>query len=336
MAVRKLDDGQRVIEFELKRHRVFRRVPAGATKAQANEYELKLRREIIDQAVLGKAPALRIGAAVKAWRDEVVAKRKKSVGEQQSKIKLTLDGLEELSLENRPIGDVQAIAGELEELWEGLAPGTINRRLCVLKATCKWAWKVKRWTPYNLSPFIALQGGETSRSRTIPEKDIARLIRKAKTAEGKAFIALGGYALMRQSEVMRLLPGDAKAGIKIKDWDDRVRMVDIVPQLRPHLKALPLTSHKRTLYAEFEAARDALGIEDFVYHDLRRSGATILLNRGIPLEVVSHILGHKDLETTRKIYAHVLPETVKRAMRKGFKAIKNPIRAKKVSRETLA
>ena len=229
-----------------------------------------------------------------------------------------------MALEKRPATDVQAIGSELEELWDGLSPGTINRRLCVLKAACKWAWKVKRWTTYNLSPFVGLQREGPGRSRTIGERQIAALIQKAPTPEGKAFIAAGAYALMRQSEVMRMTPEDAKTGIKIRDWDDRVRVVDIVPQLRPHLKALPLTRHKRTLYAEFEAARDALGIQDLVYHDLRRSGATILLNRGVPLEVVSHILGHKDLETTRKIYAHVLPETVKQAMRKGFSPIKIP------------
>lgn len=327
MAVKKLPNGQRVVEFESRGHRVFRRLPAGATKAQGEEYERKLRGELIDQAVLGKTPSLTIAALVTKWRDEVAEKRKKSNGELLSKIRLTLAALDDLSLRDRPVADVQAVASELVEHWEGLAPGTINRRLCVLKAACKWAWKVKRWTHYNLSPFVALLDGEVERTRTIPEPEIRRLIRKTKTAEAKAFIALGAYALMRQSEVMRL--DKPKGAIRIKDWDEKVRTVAIVPQLRPHLKALPLTRHKRTLYAEFEAARDACGIDDFVYHDLRRSGGTILLNRGVPLEVVSHILGHKDLETTRRIYAHVLTDTVKRAMSKGFKPHRPPHRAKR-------
>lgn len=330
MAVRKLSNGQRVVEFESRGHRVFRRLPTGATKAQGDEYEIKLRRELIDQAVIGKAPALSIRALICAWRDEVVAKRQKSRGEQASKIRLTLEALDELSLGNRPVADVQAVAGELVEYWEGLAPGTINRRLCVLKAACKWAWKTKRWTPYNLSPFVQLLGGEEARTRTIDSKLIAALIRKIPTPEGRAFVALGAYALMRQGEVMRALPAhvDRKA-IRIMDWDGRTRTVSIVAPLRKHLKALPLTRHKRTLYAEFEAARDALRIPDLVYHDLRRSGATILLNRGVALEVVSHILGHKDLETTRKIYAHVLTKTVDRAMHKGFPAHQHAHRAKR-------
>ena len=320
MAVKKLPNGRRYVEFESRGSRVFRRLPAGATKAQGDELELQLRRELIDQAILGKTPGITIGVAVRSWRDEVAMKRTKSRNELLSKVSLTLAALEELSLDKRPIQDVQAVAGELVEFWEGLASATINRRLCVLKATCKWAWKKKRWTHFNLSPFVALLGGEQNRARTVDAKAIANLVKKAKTPEGKAFIAFGAYALMRQGEVMRLAPEDVRGGVKIRDWDDKVRVVDIVPQLRPHVKALPLTRHKRTLYAEFEAARDAAGITDLVYHDLRRSGATILLNRGVALEVVSAILGHKDLETTRRIYAHVLASTVKKAMRKGFRA----------------
>jgi integrase len=278
--------------------------------------------------VLGKAPSMTIRALVTSWATEVGDKRKKSLKEQQSKVRLLLAAMDDLSLGKRPVADVQAVAGELVEYWEGLAPGTINRRLCVLKAACKWAWKVKRWTPHNLSPFVALLGGETHRTRVIDAKAIAALIRKMKTPEGRAFVALGAYGLMRQAEAMRLDKASIKGAVRILDWDEKIRTVAIVPQLRPHLKAVPLTRHKRTLYAEFEAAREALKLEDFVYHDLRRSGATILLNRGVPLEVVSHILGHKDLETTRKIYAHVLPETVRKAMDKGFRPHRPAHRAK--------
>lgn len=325
MAVRKLPDGQYVVEFEIRKHRIFRRLPAGAKKGQADELETRLRAELIDQAVLGKKPKVSIGYVLGAWRDEVLEHRKKSRSEGLSKARLALAGLREVGYHDRPVQDVQEAAGELVDLWDGLTPATINRRLCALKGACKWAWKVKRWTHTNLSPFVALLPGEVTRERTITHKEIDALIKAAGDPQTKAFVALGSYALMRQSEAMRAQPEDVAGGsLKIRDWDERVRVLSIEPQLRPHLKALPLTLHKRTLYERFEAARDALGIEDLVYHDLRRSGGTILLNRGVPLEVVSHIMGHKDLETTRKVYAHVLPDTVKRAMRRAFRPIKNP------------
>ena len=41
-------------------------------------------------------------------------------------------------------------------------------------------------------------------------------------------------------------------------------------------------------------------------HDLRHSAASLLLADGVPVKVVSEILGHADVSTTLRIYAHVL------------------------------
>jgi len=43
-------------------------------------------------------------------------------------------------------------------------------------------------------------------------------------------------------------------------------------------------------------------------HDLRHSAATLLLSRGVPVKVVSEMLGHADVSITLSIYAHVLPD----------------------------
>jgi len=42
------------------------------------------------------------------------------------------------------------------------------------------------------------------------------------------------------------------------------------------------------------------------FHDLRHSGATLMLKAGVSLEVVSSILGHSSIKTTNDIYAHIL------------------------------
>lgn len=59
-------------------------------------------------------------------------------------------------------------------------------------------------------------------------------------------------------------------------------------------------------------------------HDLRHSGASILLASGMELPVVSEMLGHADITTTARVYAHVLPtrrreaaEAMQRAMDQG-------------------
>ena len=43
-------------------------------------------------------------------------------------------------------------------------------------------------------------------------------------------------------------------------------------------------------------------------HDLRHTAATFMLLQGVPLKVISRILGHSQLSITADIYTHVLPE----------------------------
>lgn len=48
--------------------------------------------------------------------------------------------------------------------------------------------------------------------------------------------------------------------------------------------------------------------ENFKFHDLRHTHATLLLLKGIPVKVVSERLGHSTIAMTQDTYAHVLPE----------------------------
>ena len=43
-------------------------------------------------------------------------------------------------------------------------------------------------------------------------------------------------------------------------------------------------------------------------HDIRHSTVTLLLSRGVPVKVVSEMLGHADVGITLSVYAHVLPD----------------------------
>jgi integrase len=50
-------------------------------------------------------------------------------------------------------------------------------------------------------------------------------------------------------------------------------------------------------------------------HDIRHSTATLLLSRGVPVKVVSEMLGHADVGITLSVYAHVLPDMQDEAAR---------------------
>lgn len=66
--------------------------------------------------------------------------------------------------------------------------------------------------------------------------------------------------------------------------------------------------HPNSLYtAYFKPLRDRVGLPDFHFHDLRHTYATLALLNGVPVKVVSETLGHKDIATTLRTYAHVIP-----------------------------
>jgi integrase len=66
--------------------------------------------------------------------------------------------------------------------------------------------------------------------------------------------------------------------------------------------------HPNNLYtAYFKPLRDRAGLPDLHFHDLRHTYATLALLNGVPVKVVSETLGHKDIATTLRTYAHVIP-----------------------------
>jgi integrase len=53
-----------------------------------------------------------------------------------------------------------------------------------------------------------------------------------------------------------------------------------------------------------------------LFHDLRRSYGSLMLNSGARIEVIQELLGHADLRMTRRAYAHLLNRTKQRAVKK--------------------
>ena len=49
-------------------------------------------------------------------------------------------------------------------------------------------------------------------------------------------------------------------------------------------------------------------------HDLRHFFASLLLAQGVPLKVVSDMLGHTQISITADLYTHVLPAVKKEAI----------------------
>ena len=316
MSVRESPPGSRryVVEFQFRRQRVHRRCPKGTTKAEAQALEARLRRAIFTAGDLGVEPDTPLDGAIAVWLDERVAGSKSERSRRGHALALAdfVDGKQ-----LRELPDV-AEAYRQHGRKAGLSPLTVNRRLAVLKAVAKWAWKIKRWTAANLSPHVQLtdeKGAARHVYRTPAE--VRRIVAKAPTFEGKAWIMLAAYAGLRQGELYALRPAKVRRGVidlgVTKSGEPR--LVPVAKPGLPYLKALPFTRPLGSLDWEWRRARDKAGFRGMRYHDLRHTFASLLINKGVDLYTVARLLGNDPAYTTPR-YAHLALATLKRAVGK--------------------
>lgn len=72
--------------------------------------------------------------------------------------------------------------------------------------------------------------------------------------------------------------------------------------------------HPRNAPRALSAACRRAGVEGVGLHTLRRAAAQVMLNNGVPLKVVSDVLGHSSVAITGDVYGHVAPDVSAEAM----------------------
>jgi integrase len=61
----------------------------------------------------------------------------------------------------------------------------------------------------------------------------------------------------------------------------------------------------RNIYRDFVTVSERAGIGRWHPHELRHSAASIMLAQGVPIEVVSNVLGHSSIRMTADVYGHI-------------------------------
>ena len=153
--------------------------------------------------------------------------------------------------------------------------------------------------------------------------DQARSILNAARGEMKILVALGLYAGLRQSEILRL---------KWEDIDFRGKMIYIhksksheaqhVPLGDDLIKILkPAREEKGRLFScrkfprfRFDDIKKVAGIKT-TFHSLRHTFATQLVMAGENIKAVSSLMRHSDIKTT-EIYLHVADSYLKKSVNK--------------------
>jgi len=133
------------------------------------------------------------------------------------------------------------------------------------------------------------------------------------------------YTCLRYSDLARFNNNNITIinGTEVyKCTQKKTRKVATIPLLKPTLDILnkykgflPIISNPK--YNEYlKLVAQVSGInKPLSTHWARHTGATILLNDGVDLKVVSKICGHSSIKITEQIYAKLLDETVVNAIK---------------------
>lgn len=205
-----------------------------------------------------------------------------------------------------------------------ISGATVNRHLAALSAVCKWAWKEKRWLPEN--PVLAVSKMKESQGvvRFLSDDERKELF-KASREHPNPNIHL--------AVMLALATGARASNIRFLRWDDvdldqwtlrfkttksgDPRFVPVVgaaqAALQGHFESDPTKEGwvfkgarddaPASLDSAWQAVREAAGLHDFRFHDLRHTTASYLTQNGAGLAQVADALGHKTLVMARR-YSH--------------------------------
>jgi integrase len=92
-----------------------------------------------------------------------------------------------------------------------------------------------------------------------------------------------------------------------KEWGELSRKHDVLGE------PLQMNNLGQREYARLIKTAD---VRPVTFHGMRHTCATLLFQAGVPVKVIQERLGHKRVEITLGVYAHVLPSMQQDAARK--------------------
>lgn len=213
----------------------------------------------------------------------------------------------------------QCAAHIVKDMTGAYAPATINRSLGALKKALHMAWE-QGITPEDYGAHIKRLPENNARETHLSIEQVKEIADQA-SEQVRAAIWIALLTGCRRGEVLKIAPDDiGEATIMIRAGNTKTlktRVIPIIPALRPWLKYLPLQINAEGLKTGFRRAREAAGMPEVHFHDLRHSCATILLASGADLYTVAKILGHSSIKTTER-YSHMQIDQQRAALAKAF------------------
>lgn len=219
--------------------------------------------------------------------------------------------------EGKKASDAEAVAVKMiADMHGAYAPATINRTLGAIKTALTIAYK-KGMIPTDYGDKIKRLPENNQRHTYLSIAEVKKLA-DCCSEQVRAAIWIALLTGCRRGEVLKLQQSDIRGDkLRILSGNTKMlkeRMCPIVPALRPWLAYVPFQINFEGLKSGFARGRKKAEI-DVNFHDLRHSCASLLINIGVPLEVIRDILGHSTVKTTER-YAHLQIDRQEEAMNK--------------------
>lgn len=314
MPIKRTKEGGYEVSVCVRYQRLHRRLPPGSSASDAKQLEAELRRALGH----GARPVV----PGDPWMNEVMAAYCENTAHLRSPktAKLHANRIEKWAVMYRASQARQCAAHIVKDMRGPYKEATINRSLGAMKAGLKIMWESGK-TPVNYGDQVRRLPENNERTVYLSMDEVRKLADKA-SENVRAAIWIALYTGLRRGEICKITAEDiTEDTIRIRAGNTktlRYREVPIFPALRPWLAYLPLPITFEGLKTGFQRARLAADMRHVNFHDLRRSCGTILLQSGVPLNVVSKILGHSTTKVTEKRYAFMHEDSVRDAMNKAF------------------
>lgn len=218
------------------------------------------------------------------------------------------------------IAEIRDKLTNAEARGKPLSGSTINRRITALSAVLSVAVKEYGWLQKNPVSNVTRLEDSKGIERFLDDVERRRLLTECEGSPSTALLTIVQLALAtgaRKGELLSLQwTGVDLARRKVRFMDTKngeSRTVPLAPQAVSILRdwranRLPVGAvfplGKATLDKAWQAARDAAGLHDVRFHDLRHSAASYLAMSGASLIDIAAILGHKTLAMVKR-YSHL-------------------------------
>jgi integrase len=210
-----------------------------------------------------------------------------------------------------------------KRLGRGTSELTTNRETALLKKMFSFAIEKGLATNNPAKKIKMFSESNTARTRVLSVEEEQRLFVEL-ASHIRPIVLTALNTGLRYSEIVGLKWNDIdmeQGKIKVEHTKSgKVRFVPINSVLRSDLERLSVGKKQvgrvfrsKSIRKGFENACRRAGIEGFVFHDLRRTFGTRLLERGVDIVTISRLYGHSSVLVTQR-YLHPQDEIGREAV----------------------